>query len=95
MYHDDDACTASLIGVNYLTRSRGGLTLHKGLVLETIKWAGAYTISMEREIPTCDGCGESGVLGFCESCRTPDHEVEAHNENTRSESHNRHNFQEW
>jgi hypothetical protein len=50
---------------------------------------------MEREIPTCDGCGESGYFGFCEECRTPDHEVEAHNQNTRSESHNRYNYTEW
>lgn len=54
-----------------------------------------YTLDMERDIPTCDGCGAKGFYAFCEDCRTPDHEVEEPNRNTRSESHNRYNFEEW
>lgn len=53
-----------------------------------------FGLDMEREIPTCDGCGAKGYYAFCKDCRTPDHEVEPTNKNTRSEGHNRYNYTE-
>jgi hypothetical protein len=49
---------------------------------------------MEREIPTCDGCGETGYY-LCPDCQTPDHEAEERNHNVRQHTHNRTNFEEW
>lgn len=56
--------------------------------------SGAYCDNMERDIPTCDGCGAKGYY-LCDDCRTPDHEVEAINQNVRRPSHNDTNFPEW
>ena len=51
---------------------------------------------MEREIPTCDGCGVEGAY-LCRDCQTPDNKVEAYNRNVRKPSHNdrNHGFKEW
>jgi hypothetical protein len=49
---------------------------------------------MEREIPTCDGCGEKGYY-LCPDCQTPDHEAEERNHNVQQpDNHNRYNY-EW
>lgn len=50
---------------------------------------------MEEEVPTCTGCGAKGYYGVCDDCRTPDHEVEAINQNARRPSHNDENYPEW
>ena len=50
---------------------------------------------MERDIPTCDGCGTKGYAGVCDDCRTPDHDVESVNRNVRRPSHNDTNWEDW